>query len=57
MAKKTAAAKTRRYVCVADYGCGLQYNRKNVWLDFGDTISLTEPAAKNALAQRLIKEA
>ena len=57
MAKKTAAAKTRRYVCVADYGCGLQYNRKNVWLNYGDTISLTEPAAKNALSQHLIKEA
>ena len=57
MAKKTKAAKTRDYVCVADYGCGIQYDRKNLWLSFGETVRLTEAAAKNALAQNLIKEA
>ena len=55
--KKTTGSAKKRYVCVADFGCGFKVGKNDVWMDSGDTMELTVKQAEYPLAQHLIQEA
>ena len=52
-----ASNKKKEYVCVSAFGCGFRAGKRDVWLNSGDRMKLTETQAEYPLAQHLIKEA
>ena len=52
-----AKKETRKnvYYGNAPFGCGFKVGKTEVWLNYDETIKLTEAQAENPLAQQLIR--
>lgn len=49
------AARKHVFYCDAPFGCGFKVGKTEVWLNYGDTIKITDAQAENPLALNLIR--